>query len=362
MKKISNLCKLIIFISLTIFLINKVGEVFIPEKISENKYIQGQTISIKGYYELPKNTLDVLFLGDSSLLSTISPMELWNDYGIVSYNYSVGSLRTYGLYYVLKQALKYQNPKLVVIDPITVFEYYEVYEPNQRMQFDYLKNDMIKLEMINDPSFKNSFEDKVSIIFPLLRYHSRWNEINFKDLKKLNQTYHSYTKGYLMSRGFSPNYNGNKYMEKAQKNINFQNDSDKYLKKINELCKEKNIKLLIAGVQDVRTWGKKQSEIMNEFAMDNNIDYLDLNTIDYGLNWLEDTTDGGSHMNVLGAMKITKVIGDYIHNKYNVPDHRKDVAYKSWNEDYKIYIQEKNRYIEALNNVINSENKKKIKK
>lgn len=340
MKKISNLCKLIIFISLTIFLINKVGEIFIPEQIYDDKGFQGQTVTIKGYYELPKNTLDVLFLGDSSLMKGVSPMELWNDYGIASYVFGINWGRMYSFYYNLKDALRYQNPKLVVIDPVTLYYDHEPAESHLRVSVDYMKTSKVKLEMINDEIYNNTFEDKISIIFPLLRYHTRWTEMTKEELKKLNKKYHSSTKGFIMVGNVKSNKLGNSYMMN-EKNIKMPERYKEYLIKIIKLCKEKNIKLMIAAVQDVRVWGKTESILLKKLCDEYGVDFYDMNNIDYGLNWKEDTSDGGGHMNVLGGMKVTKSVGTHIHNNYDLPDRRNDDAYKSWYQDYEIYRKER---------------------
>ena len=40
---------------------------------------------MRGFYSLPKNTLDIVFIGTSHLYYGIVPMKLWEDYGITSY-------------------------------------------------------------------------------------------------------------------------------------------------------------------------------------------------------------------------------------------------------------------------------------
>ena len=64
---------------------------------------------------------DVLFFGSSHMLNGIFPMQLWNDYGIVSYNMANYGERLVLSYYNLLLALEQTNaPKLVVIDTYMV--------------------------------------------------------------------------------------------------------------------------------------------------------------------------------------------------------------------------------------------------
>lgn len=350
-ESVKNLFKFIIFVSITLFLIYKVGIIFVPETIS-NGGLQGQTITTKGYYELPSNSIDVLFLGDSTMLNAVSPMELWNNFGIVSYNYSVSSVRTYGTYYMLKDALKTQNPKLVVIDSDTMFYKYKFNEPHQRAHIDHLKNLFVKYELVNDENYPFSFMDKLSTYFPLLRYHSRWNELKLKDIKKLNKNYYSVTKGFVMASSVIPSENSEIYMDEYNENVNFENNSYEYLEKIYNYCTEKNILLMILQTPNSRDWGKTQSKLVKEFADSHNIKFLDFNTFEFGLNWNEDTKDGGAHLNVLGAIKLTNYLGGYLKNNFDLPDNRQNFYYTNWNNDYKLYEAELNKYITNANNNI----------
>lgn len=66
-------------------------------------------ISYWGYADFysDKGDYDVLFLGSSTMNMGISPMELWNDYGITSYNMADDAQRLPVDYWVLKNALAY---------------------------------------------------------------------------------------------------------------------------------------------------------------------------------------------------------------------------------------------------------------
>lgn len=359
-ESIKNFIRFSTFVIITIILVLKVGEVFIPEK--GDKKSAGVTYTIKGYYKLPNNSIDALFLGDSSMLWGISPMEMWKKEGIAAYNYSVTSIRTYGIYYLLKDALKTQHPDVVIIDPVTMFYHYDVHEPTQRIQFDYLKNNITKFEMVNDPNFKNTFEDKMSIFFPLLRYHSRWSEMNLDEFSKLTRNFNSVTRGFTLNATIKPNAKGFSYMDKENKNIKFENNSKEYLLKINELCKENNTKLMILVIPDALSWGKEQSRLIKEVAEDNNIDILDMNLVDFGLDWNTDTKDEGIHFNILGALKLTNYVTGYLKDNYNLEDHRGQKEYENWDKDYTKYKKLRDLYVKKAEDNIKNETENNNKK
>ena len=122
MKKLFVFIRLVIFFTIMFVLIIALGKIFTPKwRNGTSSLIDGQDYTINGYYELPKNSIDVLFLGDSSIYKGVSPMEIYDKTGIASYNYSVSSARIYLLYYILQDAYKYQKPSVIMIDPLTLF-------------------------------------------------------------------------------------------------------------------------------------------------------------------------------------------------------------------------------------------------
>lgn len=61
--------------------------------------------------------------------------------------------------------------------------------------------------------------------------------------------------------------------------------------------------------------------------------YLDLNLIsEIDINWESDSYDGGEHLNYNGAVKVSSFIGNYLKENYNLPDHREDDSFASWND------------------------------
>lgn len=44
------------------------------------------------------------------------------------------------------------------------------------------------------------------------------------------------------------------------------------------------------------------------------------------------------HMNTRGAEKLTRHLGAFLMENYELQDHREEAAYQSWNEDYQKYL------------------------
>ena len=80
--------------------------------------LPGRYNSYVGIQKEQKDSIDMLVLGDSESMTSISPMELWKSVGITSYICGQSGQRISESYYMLKHALDYQSPQVVRIHRI----------------------------------------------------------------------------------------------------------------------------------------------------------------------------------------------------------------------------------------------------
>lgn len=346
-KHIINIIKFVTFMTLIFFLITKVGEIFIPTGWKNDW--QGYVYSAKGFYAEKSNQIDVLFLGTSSMQRSISPMHIYELEGFTSFNYNAPTARPYMYYYFLSEVLNYQKPKVVFIDTVTLFYEEKESEGLQRQSFDLMKLDLTKLKMIFDPVFENTFEDEMSYIFPLLRFHDRWNEVTFEDIKNAHNNYHSITKGFLVSDKLKANSKGYQYMEKGNRKIALMDDNKKYFDKIIDLCKKKNIDVVFLGMPDTKAWNYESSAGLEKMAEEADVKFLDLNdTNNLKYDWNKDTEDGGGHLNLYGANKTSEFLANYLKENYELKDHRDDKKYENWNADLEKYKEKEETALKKL--------------
>lgn len=69
-----------------------------------------------------KNSIDVMFIGDSLTYNSFSPVQIWEEYGYTSLCLGTSSQRLCDTDAILKAALKNQTPKVVVLEPIVCTE------------------------------------------------------------------------------------------------------------------------------------------------------------------------------------------------------------------------------------------------
>ena len=108
--------------------------------------------------------------------------------------------------------------------------------------------------------------------------------------------------------------------------------------KIIDICKENNTELVLTYIPSPVTWSEEKYNEIQNFAKSHNLKYIDLNKNNLAdINWKDDTEDGGWHLNLYGAMKVTDYIGRVLKDEYNLPNHKKDEEYNGWYEEEKRY-------------------------
>lgn len=176
-------------------------------------------------------------------------------------------------------------------------------ESNYRKAFDNMKFGTTKLKAITDPVYKNSESDILSYIFPIVRYHSRWEELTDEDFRKALKNEKFAYKGMDLITDIQPYNEEYKYMSRDHSKEVIGEKCLKYLNKIINLCKEQNIELLLIEIPSAESWSKDLSDKTEEFAKEHNLEFIDmnLNASEFGFDWKTDTSDRGDHLNVYGA-------------------------------------------------------------
>lgn len=305
----------------------------IVNNITKRKYSYEKTAD---FFNQDEN-FDVLFFGSSHTIDGIFPMELWNDYGIVSYNLGNYSERIVTTYYNMLLALKYTEPKLVVIDACLASSTEKIRNDKKEHLYNMLDSYPIsytKYEAIKDLfNNENVLDNEINFLFNFSLYHSRWNELTKEDfINDNNKAKGAETMISISTPNEMSNFNNvNTYSGKETINM-------EYLRKIITYCQENEIEVLItylpypATDEDIGV-SKYVQAICDEYDV-NYINFLSMDTVNYNT----DCYDSGSHLNPSGARKVTDYIGKYIMENYDIPDQRENEVYNFWYEDYDEYI------------------------
>jgi len=251
-----QLCKVTAFLLIGILLFICVQSVFLP---NWNIHNVGHTLA--GYRALEENSVEAVFLGTSLVACGISPMKIYEDTGISTYNLGVDAQSIQTSYFLLKDFLKTQKPSVVFLDPSNLF-YKEITLSFYRVVMDLLYPTDIGLEMAME--YKDlSGEGLLYGLVPLAAYHDRWDELKRTDFDPaLKGPY--YTMGYCMMPYTAPvneavmdvirqNLEDMRADGQAAEKAIIPGYAEDYLVKMLQLCREQNIRLVIAKMPSFRS-------------------------------------------------------------------------------------------------------------
>ena len=332
MKYVKSLLIIIIFLSLIIILGKLVSLKYI------NLYPEGSFIS--DYYK-EENHHDVIFLGDCEAYTSFSPVEIFKESGVTSYIRGNSQQLIGQSYYVLSETLNYETPKVVVLSVGGMRYNRGIKEEYNRLLIDKMRWSKEKIELIKYSMMEK--ESFLSYVFPLLRYHSRISELTEDDTKYMfNDEVVSHS-GFLINTTVKPLV---ALPEKKQlENYNFSDENILYLNKIVDLCKKNNIKLILVKAPTAYPyWYQEYDEYFVNFANENEIEYYNfLNAKDdIGIDFIYDTYDGGVHLNLSGASKLSRYFANILVEKYNLSCHLENEIINDYNKKYERYVREIN--------------------
>ena len=307
-----------------------------------------QANTILDFYKRDKNSIDVIYAGDSGVYAGISPLEIYERTGITGYAYSTPGQRVWSSYYLIKETMKTQNPKLVFVETGEFFEKPKNQdELSIRNAIDSLKMSQNKLDMIMDKSYPMTYYERLTAIFPVMRYHSRWDSLKEYDIRKFRDKAEYTYDGYLLDARITKIDSSENKKEKQaiiSNGSKISKASSEYFKKINELCKKNNCTLILVSMPTPRNWNQERHDEIQKLADTENVDFIDMNYDDkITINWDDDTQDGGDHLNIYGAEKVGTYLSNYITSKFDMVNHKEDKAYQRWNNDLVRYNTAKDK-------------------
>lgn len=312
MKK--NIIKAFLFLFIVSLIIIILSNILIPK--SNTKEAGIHYYDANGIMAEPKNTIDMVIVGDSEPFTAISPMELWKDYGYTSYLCSSLEARVYETVQILAKARNKQKPKVLLIEVSYLFRQSKI---------------------------SSAIESSLETFIPAMEYHDRWKELRKNDFtdkpeyKIINDLKgYKYTSQTESCEEKNIMDNTEYYEPNPVPRLN-----KLYFKLIKEYCKQNNIKIIAVRVPTMRDWNYASYMGAKRFLDKENIEFWDMNLSreDIKIDWATDSKDGGDHLNHKGALKTTKNIGKWLYNKHILKDHRNEKKYSDWKRSEREYDQ-----------------------
>lgn len=294
------------------------------------------------FYKLPKNSIDVLFIGNSHNFYSFQPQIIDNILPIKSYVVGISAENIIVTYYELREVLMYHRPKVVVLETF-------VLDLDDTREYGYIfgfldaekwnKNRMAIAMRYLTPETGFS-------IFPALRYRIDWD----KPYVYINQLLHELTN---RIRKVNPDYSNSSIQKMVISENDYQiaknsptqeyaepnPDIQVYLDKFYQLCKDNDIQLVLTTVPIVHSTPKQTKYYKpfdpSSFKELNNIsevnyDYSELNQLHFA---------NETHINGFGSVIISIEMAKKLSQIMNLPINRTELEYYQsfLFSDYDIY-------------------------
>ncbi len=330
MNKLKIIIKIIAFLILFAVLYIAV-EFVLEERTSNDKYAE---------FFREKQDFPVLFMGNSHVTNDIFPMEMYHDYGIVSYNFGGHANTMPTTYWIIKNALDYTSPKLIVLDMRSVGS--ELLH-SEKVRYLHISLDCFpmsknKYEAVRD--ILPDREERNEFLWKMWIYHDRWDE-----LEKLDFTgERKYEKGAESRINVSRTANKNDVEYDRSIKLTKETLGEVYLSRIIKECREKNIEVLLTYLPvSIKDDNLAEINSAADIAAKYDVNFINYNEMDL-VDFDTDYNDSGAHLNPSGARKISEHLGKYIMDNYDIEDLRESDAYESWKKDWVDYeaFKEKN--------------------
>lgn len=269
----------------------------------------------ENFYNLPENSLTVVFVGDSSVYCGVDTARFNSLTGEHSFDLAVSSGCFMEGYYMLQEVLRYQEPKAVVLDMTNVNCDLSKNEVISKRPFLDMKWSKVKWDALTDENRGLGKEDILMRIFTIFEYHDRWKELSEVDFHP--DVYKTNVLGYAPCNDIAEGLHHDRFS--IEENLEYNEISSYYFDKIVSLCDERDMKLILIKVPQIN-WNVSYMELSKGLAEKYGLDYIDYNVdTNYYRIGIDDEKDwrDAYHLNVHGAKKFTDILAEDMRTAIN---------------------------------------------
>ncbi len=331
MKRLIKCLIVLIFVVAALWFLQKL---LVPKYIVKNE----EGVLCGEYYDNAGGN-DVLFIGDCEVYSNFSPITLWKEYGITSVIRGTPQQLIWQSYYMLEDTLRYETPKVVVYNVFSMKYSEPQSEAFNRLSLDGMRWSSVKVNAIKASMKEDEDETFMSYVFPILRFHSRWNELTDEDFTYLFNREKLSHNGYVMrvdSKPVTTLPDPIPLADYTYADIDWQ-----YLDKIRDCCKEHGITLVLIKSPSCQPyWFEEWDKQIADYADKNGLTYINFlaHGDETGIDYTTDTYDAGLHLNLSGAEKASMWFGKFLAQLPGITDHRNDSELVTrWNDKIEFY-------------------------
>ncbi len=311
--------QLIIFI-VAFFIISAIIGIELSNSRDLSEYYPAQRWN--QFYDQEKESLDLVFLGSSYSYRSFIPAYFDSVLEINSFNLGSSTQTPMTSYFVLKEALRYQKPKLVVMEvcdnTLSITDNYKSGIHN----IDFIQSFDVRIELMLSHF---NLSQIAEYMIPMYRFNNYKTALFSGRKKKIRHMVDKDVYSKYYNRGYVATFPKSNFEE-----IKFSNTSQRvdrkwdyeqleYLNKVSILCKENGIKLIcvvhpvnptifknIINYQDLSEKYHSLAEINDIEIIDFNLEPTDIKTQDFY---------DANHLFHKGALKISAALANRLKKK-----------------------------------------------
>jgi hypothetical protein len=293
--------------------------------------------TFRTFYNLPRNSVDVIYIGASSVYASWLPSKAYNDYGIASMEMSSPGMPFPIAKNMIIEAKKTQTPKLFIVD-LRTSAHNERNEQSIRNAVDSMNFSLNRFAAIDTLLTEGTAHasEKFDYYFPITKYHQRWKELDARDF------------GYPYSTVFmGANFSNVVKAQESPTRVDYDvapvspgKNIEKAVSDLVNYCTadtESKYLFLVAPYMQKEhfaylNWTKKQLANAGLDVLDTS-HYVD----EMGINFETDFRDV-NHFNIYGGLKYTDWFSQWLLAHYDLQDRYGQSNYVEWQDDYKRFL------------------------
>ncbi len=281
------------------------------------------------FYELPPKSLDILILGNSHAYSSYSPDIIDAICGTNSFVLASNSQLIEQTYFNLIEALKSQNPKIVIIQLSSLTGNSWKNREGDFRVYSNLDGMNYSLNKLNAILGQRDRKDYVNSMFSIFRNHDNWknSELLASNLSRAEEVDKEDYRGFSVRKSEMGKKVAEQYELENKDDLSgfdISKSDENYLKKLHLLSENKDFKIVYVmspKYSDLlnKTYQNKY-ETIKKVASRYGEEYLDFNVLSNEVGLKNRSFENGyihnQHTSYYGAVQISSFLARHLENKY----------------------------------------------
>ena len=316
--------------------------------------------AIVGYYAEKDDTLDMVYVGASTVYRFWSPMYAWKKSGLTSYSFAAPGMPAPMNKPMVDEALKSQSPKLIIVDLYSYVarnnnkEYLPIHIERVSSSLNYSegRNELIdntaKYDMpyLTDNQIRDFKQD-------IRMYINRIRDLDFKSLSYATNHVTDDYKGFRFFASKEALQTPDLEILDIKEKIEISDSTKVMLDDIMDYSDKNDVEIcFIMSPLQITETRKKILNSIEEYVNARDFEFIDMceKYEEIGIDFKTDYYNG-SHVNILGAEKYTDYLLSYLNTKYDFTDHRGEDGYENWEKSYLKYSKKAKQTKSIINSL-----------